>query len=657
MKKAITIMSVLLAFQNIGFAQNTKLLDSLRHELSITKNDSSRAFLMLSISGKYTWNQTDSSIFYANKVLALARKINRPNLEVGAMSNITRSQITLGNYARALQINLKAIKIAENNAILMYRIGLFLQSGRIYNMSNDYSNALNSFSKAKAIADSTNAIFFIIMAQSLISETFLYMNQLDSALNYAQLAYDYAVKFNGNLTHPLYVLGQIYFEKGNNELALKYLHKALPLASGNAKFYFDRNHKIAQVYHQIEMSDSSIFYSNKALEISLESKTISEIIKANILLSEIYENSEPGKALQYSKSAFAYRDTLDNFRKNATLEAFFDFDEQERQFEIESTKAEYNERVQKLWIFSIAGALLSAIFVAFILFRNNKNKQKANTLLKEQKEEIQVTLEKLEASQSLLIQSEKMASLGELTAGIAHEIQNPLNFVNNFAEVSKELAEELNEEVLKTKIDTELISEIAGDLVTNQEKINHHGQRASGIVKGMLEHSRKSTGKKEMTDINVLADEYLRLAYHGLRAKDKSFNADFKMEFDESLPKINVVSQDIGRVLLNLINNAFYTVDKKAKLGNDGFKPEVKVTTEKVNDKVVIKVWDNGEGIPEKVRNKIFQPFFTTKPTGSGTGLGLSLAYDIITKGHGGELNVDSKEGEGSEFKIIMPIF
>jgi signal transduction histidine kinase len=253
-----------------------------------------------------------------------------------------------------------------------------------------------------------------------------------------------------------------------------------------------------------------------------------------------------------------------------------------------------------------------------------------------------------------------MASLGELTAGIAHEIQNPLNFVNNFSEVSKELIAEMNEELaIGTEASVQLAKEIAGDIEQNLEKINHHGKRADAIVKGMLQHSRTSSGVKEPTDINALADEYLRLSYHGLRAKDKSFNADFKLEADENLPKINVIPQDIGRVLLNLINNAFYVVNEKVKKNIDGYKPEVIVKTSLIPPSggggASISVSDNGPGIPPHIVDKIFQPFFTTKPTGSGTGLGLSLSYDIV-KAHGGEISVESNEGEGSEFIIQMPI-
>jgi two-component system, NtrC family, sensor kinase len=283
--------------------------------------------------------------------------------------------------------------------------------------------------------------------------------------------------------------------------------------------------------------------------------------------------------------------------------------------------------------------------------------------LTQQKEELQQALEELKTTQNQLIQSEKMASLGELTAGIAHEIQNPLNFVNNFSEVSAELLDELkNEYFNKLPVDDKSEAEdIIQDLTQNLEKITFHGKRADGIVKGMLQHSRSSTGIKEPTDINALADEYFRLSYHGLRAKDKSFNATMETKFDETLPKINVIPQDLGRVILNLFTNAFYSVNEKSKQGIQGYSPTVSVTTSSVllasgARGVEICVRDNGVGIPQKVIDKIYQPFFSTKPTGKGTGLGLSISYEIITKGHGGELKVETKEGEFAEFIIILPL-
>ncbi|WP_229755116.1 sensor histidine kinase [Hymenobacter cavernae] len=278
--------------------------------------------------------------------------------------------------------------------------------------------------------------------------------------------------------------------------------------------------------------------------------------------------------------------------------------------------------------------------------------------LTQQAKALQSTLTELRTTQAQLIQAEKMASLGELTAGIAHEIQNPLNFVNNFAEVSVELCQELREEVDKlglAEADKEYMLEILNDLSHNQAKINQHGQRAASIVKGMLQHSRASTGERQATDLNDLADEYLRLAYHGLRAKDKTFNATLSTSFDEKVGQIEVLPQDLGRVLLNLFSNAFYAVQQRQKQGEPDYQPTVTVSTKRENSQIKIYVRDNGTGIPEAVRQKIFQPFFTTKPSGEGTGLGLSLSYDIVTKAHNGTLAVESQEGKGTDFIVSLP--
>ncbi len=285
------------------------------------------------------------------------------------------------------------------------------------------------------------------------------------------------------------------------------------------------------------------------------------------------------------------------------------------------------------------------------LKRENERLQKK---VDEQTNELRQSLENLKATQAQLIQSEKMASLGELTAGIAHEIQNPLNFVNNFSEVNNELIDEMNQEL--DKGDTEEAKAISADIKQNLEKIYHHGKRADSIVKGMLQHSRSSSATKEPTDINALCDEYLRLSYHGLRAKDKSFNATLKTDFEDKLKKINVIPQDLGRVVLNLLTNAFYAVNEKKQQNPTDYEPSVSISTKTVGKYLKITVKDNGNGMPQPVVDKIFLPFFTTKPTGKGTGLGLSMSYDIITKGHGGELKVETEQNEGTEFIISLPI-
>lgn len=307
------------------------------------------------------------------------------------------------------------------------------------------------------------------------------------------------------------------------------------------------------------------------------------------------------------------------------------------------------------WAYLIFALIIIGLLRTYIVFRSRRLK-KENRILEEKvslrTNQLQKSLEDLRSTQTQLIQSEKMASLGELTAGIAHEIQNPLNFVNNFSEVNTELIEEMKNELANGN--NQQAIEIAEDIKGNQEKINFHGKRADAIVKGMLQHSRSSSGQKEPTDMNTLTDEYLRLSYHGLRAKDKSFNADMKTDFDGNLGKVNVIQQDMGRVLLNLFNNAFYAVTQKKKSDIQGYEPTVSVSTKKTGSFVEIRVKDNGNGIPKKVLNKIFQPFFTTKPTGEGTGLGLSLSYDIV-KAHHGELKVETKEGEGTEFIVVLP--
>ena len=666
MKNCITSIIILFWLASVGYSNDTiksmpSIMDNWKkrmlHNLTIAKHDTSRVLLYAQLSNYYKFNKPDSALYYGKKSLTLAKEINFPKGEASAMINIALTQITLGNESSALQLCLHGIKFAEKNNLIFYKAIFVNHLGFINRDSKKYRQALKMYEESMDLFESVQDSTFSTLQLTNIGESYFFMNQLDSALLYCQLAYDNSLKIKNAdwlSTIALLNLGKIKQKENKYDLALSFYKQSLQL-SPEQHFVFLSNYQIAKTYQQIDQPDSSIHYASIALDIAQESGIYSDIIDASVLLSGFYRSTNPQKALQFSEAAIAYKDSLDYLRKATASEAFTDFDEQEREYEIESAKKAYQNQVQRLWIFSISGALISAMILAFILFRNNKNKQKANALLREQKEEVQSTLETLEATQTQLIQSEKMASLGELTAGIAHEIQNPLNFVNNFSEVSKELAEELKEESKKTDLDKELIAEIATDISDNQTKILHHGQRASNIVKGMLEHSRTSDGKKEPTDINALADEYLRLAYHGLRAKDKSFNADFKTDLDKNLPKADVIPQEIGRVLLNLINNAFYAVDKKAKEGVDDYNPEVTVSTKKLDDQIEISVKDNGEGIPEKVRDKIFQPFFTTKPTGSGTGLGLSLSYDIV-KAHGGEIKLESKEGQGTEFIIQIPL-
>ncbi|OSZ73885.1 hypothetical protein CAP36_16395 [Chitinophagaceae bacterium IBVUCB2] len=395
--------------------------------------------------------------------------------------------------------------------------------------------------------------------------------------------------------------------------------------------------------------DSALYYSLKNLGIL---QTIGQVTGRESNIGSGYEhvylsyklNNQFDSAFKYQGLALITQDSLTKIRISNLAEfQKLTYGEQLRLQNLEKERVVYQNKVRTYFMLAGIGVLF---LLAIIFYKNNRQKNKA-------KIKIEKAYDELKATQQQLIQSEKMASLGELTAGIAHEIQNPLNFVNNFSEVSNELIDEMNEELEKGDIKEARI--IAKDVKQNLEKINHHGKRADAIVKGMLQHSRSSNGQKELTDINKLADEYLRLAYHGLRAKDKTFNVTLKTDYDEHIGSINIIPQDIGRVILNLITNAFYVVDEKKKSGMESYEPTVSVSTKRMGVSVEISVKDNGNGIPKKVLDKIFQPFFTTKPTGQGTGLGLSLSYDIV-KAHGGELKVETKENEGSEFVIQLPV-
>ena len=449
--------------------------------------------------------------------------------------------------------------------------------------------------------------------------------------------------------------GHIRQKRGDDSLAFNSYKKAFSEAQnssdliGSSKVCAD----ISSLYINLNVRDSAIFYALKGYEYSKEVSFKKGIMLNCNLLAELYDSIQPSLALKYYKIAVATKDGLFGVNNLQAIQKLITAEEA-KQKQLEEAEAAYKE---KLRLYSLLSGLAAVFIIALILYRNNLYKQKSNVLLQHQKEKVENTLQELKSTQSQLIQSEKMASLGELTAGIAHEIQNPLNFVNNFSEVSNELIKEIQDERRKTKDlrDEAHESDLLKDIEQNLEKINHHGKRADAIVKGMLQHSRTSSGQKELTDVNALCDEYVRLSYHGLRAKDKSFNAKFETDFDTSLPKINVVPQDIGRVVLNLINNAFYAVGEKTKLQAEGYEPQVVVTTKKDGDKILISVKDNGNGIPQNIVDKIFQPFFTTKPTGQGTGLGLSLSYDIV-KAHGGELRVNSTEGVETTFIIQLPL-
>ncbi|MEO6405043.1 MAG: ATP-binding protein [Ferruginibacter sp.] len=658
MKKILFLTLLLFGYAN-AFTQSTQEITDLQHQLAIAKDDTSRIKAQIGLCYIYRLGNTDSSLLYGQRALKLSEQINYPRGEILALSFMGLTMQQLGNLPKALELAFKALEIGKTYHLERLTGAALNAIGETYIILKDYTKALHYLHIQKANAEAYGSEEGLAYSKYDLGIAFKEMNQLDSSLFYEQQSIGHFKKINREEPLVYAALGDIQMKSGKNVEALKFYKQSLQssLTNNERRASASAYNKIAIFFSLVNQSDSAIYYATKGLEESTlisKKKTIQE---AAALLSELYESTDAKASLRYLKIADAYKDSLfgtGNLQAVQTLVAH----EEQRQKEIEATKIEYQNKFKQ---YALMAGLAMLLLIAFFLYRSNRKEKNAKNLLQQKNKVIEQTLINLKSTQSQLIQSEKMASLGELTAGIAHEIQNPLNFVNNFSEVSNELIDEMNIELDKGDI-TEAKA-IAAAVKQNLEKINHHGKRADAIVKGMLQHSRSSSGIKEPTDINALADEYLRLSYHGLRAKDKSFNATFKTDFEESLEKINIIPQDIGRVILNLLTNAFYAVDEKKKLNIPGYEPTVTVSTSRspvlgrgVGGEVIIKVSDNGNGIPQKVLDKIFQPFFTTKPTGQGTGLGLSLSYDIV-KAHGGELNVETKEflpddlvarGEGS---------
>jgi signal transduction histidine kinase len=503
---------------------------------------------------------------------------------------------------------------------------------------------------SKKIFKSTNNQSWLYFTTSRLTDALAQTGQYKEGLKCGFEAYDLANQVKAGKMFTEYYIGNNYLGLKDTLTAKQWYYKALASAKKESNDRGIANAGLAQIFLLTNKPDSALWHAHRALYLAQTQKLKRYELSADTLLAAIFAaHGNKDSAYFYLQNSLKLRNELLSTRKAQELLTIVNAEKQHKA-DIEAAQATYKRRLQ---LYIAIGVSILLLIGAVLLWRNNRQRLKAHKKLFQQKEELEKTLQKLNATQAQLIQSEKMASLGELTAGIAHEIQNPLNFVNNFSEINTELADELKEQ-LATGNQQEAMA-IADDIKENQQKINHHGKRADAIVKGMLQHSRASTGNKEPTDINALADEYLRLSYHGLRAKDKSFNATLETHFDESLDKVNIIPQDVGRVILNLFTNAFYSVSEKKKLLKDGYTPIVSVTTKKIKDKVEIRIKDNGIGIPQKMLDKIYHPFFTTKPTGQGTGLGLSLSYDII-KAHGGEIKVETKEGEGAEFIINLPV-
>lgn len=626
----------------------------------------------------YNESYTDSAFYFHSNQIQLAKKLNQKLWEADGHDISGYILASKGDYALSLQHLLEAQTIAkdvkiENN---IWRLSKFSgeQNSRIarltvlgnsyndlsvlYNKTDNREKQLACLMEAKKIGESIGDLILLAYVYQNWGQE---ISDPDSALSLERKSLYYSGQKDFRLYHG-YVYGTmaaIFKRKGDMDSSSIYFRKAVEAClqqnnlSSAARFSID----YAGLLQESGQSDSSLYYAHKGVSILNTNQEGDGLQTGYAIIASVYNSQRRfDSAFYYLEKSNAARDSVANADKIKHFEAI-GFEQELKVQELEKEKIVIKNKVRTIGFSTGLGIFL---LIGILLYRNNRQKRKANQVLEK-------TLSDLRSTQSQLVQSEKMASLGELTAGIAHEIQNPLNFVNNFSDVNTELINEVIEELriknyeLRTDLSNQpstlspqSLRDLLTDILENEKKINHHGKRADAIVKGMLQHSRKTEGVKEPTDINVLCDEYLRLAYHGLRAKDTSFNATWYTNFDQSIGKINIVPQDMGRAILNLINNGFYSVNEKAKQQIENYQPMIKVSTHRVDPGIEIKVEDNGNGISASIIDKIFQPFFTTKPTGQGTGLGLSLAFDII-KSHGGKMNVKSIEQVGSTFTIYLP--
>ncbi len=676
MRKVFSFLLSVFFITGRAFSQyDENYKDSLLEKFNYGLTDSIRCDAGFGLSDYYFETNRDSSLKYADECILLTKKNNKKIDEAWARTDRAYQLIHKGQYPEALPELLEAFRIVKNPASEKYlwqwqwwdrpkspherRLLTLSYVNHMYAIlmgatGND-NLQLFHFNEARQIAKEINDTNRILLADMNLCPVYQKMDKMDSAIMFGKEA-EQLVEKSGNdfyLGSIYFDLGVCYASKKDTAIAKQYFYRSIQSAlnQNNLSSLWPNYGRLAGLYLATGNKDSSLYYAIKMTEAA-------KSLGGGVLMGECYNilyrsyklRNQIDSAFKYQGLALVTKDSLysEKIRNLSTFQKL-SFNEQIRLKQLEEERVKQKSKIRT---YALLAGLGVFIVVALLLYRNNRQKHKA-------KNKIEEAYVNLKATQQQLIQSEKMASLGELTAGIAHEIQNPLNFVNNFSEVNKELLIEMKEEIDKGNIKEAKL--IADNAIANQEKIELHGKRADAIVKGMLQHSRSSNGQKEPTDINVLADEYLRLAYHGLRAKDKSFNATMKTDFDKSIGSVNIIPQDIGRVILNLITNAFYAVNEKKKLQAGNYEPIVTVSTRVLKPLqtggglgVEISVKDNGNGIPQKALDKIFQPFFTTKPTGQGTGLGLSLSYDIV-KAHGGVLKVETKEGEGSTFSIQLP--
>jgi signal transduction histidine kinase len=604
-------------------------------------------------------NRSDSTLSYCNQYINTAFQIPDKKYLVLAYARLSFYYNNTGQYKESLSMALKGLDLAEQYHIQDYLSTLYYDLSWFYLNSSNYKEGLTSAHKGIASLKFNKDPFFdqalhlngimgdLHRENGMLDSTLFYYHRMDSI---SAVSVELGAK---NITYWSWCTYYLYFKKDYPKVD-SICSAAILECRKYGEFLLNYFYLFSSTsYLNQGKIEKAIAEARKAYALSLPITDPAAEMFATGLMNICYEKSgNLDSAYYYLKK----KDSLNNViqaHSNANEIQQFRFDQQLSRREQEAASVLQGQKNRnRILMYVFLTSVIFFLFIAIIQWWNNRQRKRVNVVLQQQKQKVETTLQELRSAQAQLIQREKMASLGELTAGIAHEIQNPLNFINNFSEVNAELSDELEEEAVKGNIDE--IKIIAKNIKENSDKIIRHGKRADAIVKGMLQHSGTSSGQKEPTDINALAQEYLKLSFRGFRATDNSFNATTKTAFDFSIGTIHIIARDIGRVLLNLYNNAFYAVSEKKKMQPEGYEPTVSVSTERIGDKVEIRVKDNGNGIPQKLVNKIFQPFFTTKPAGQGTGLGLSLSYDAM-KAQGGELEVISKEGNGAEFVVSIP--
>jgi two-component system, NtrC family, sensor kinase len=644
-------------------------INSLKAKLKRATTISARLQILDSLSMYYLYFSihTDSSLVYSNQSINLAFPLQDKRYLILAYARRANYFWQKTNLKAALESSFQGIKLSKEAAIPDYLSTLYSNIVSIYGQYANDEQTIKNAAYQQQYAKYSKDPFFDQSLYSLLNTGYAYQikKNYDSAFLNFEKTYYKSLSSKDQIINDmaLWYLGVIHGILKKHALADSIFIKGVEQCKKN----YD-NQTLNGIYVEQAQNQKNLKNFSRAIIAARLGFNNAQSIKDHFatllsakLLSDCYDSlGMRDSTFYFLRLTNRMNDSLFNATNvSAMQEVVFSDQIKEKEQQANQVLEQEKDR-NRLRLYGFVTAITVFLLVGMLMWRNSRQKEKAYALLQKQKDEtdkqkskVEIALIELRATQAQLIQSEKMASLGELTAGIAHEIQNPLNFVNNFSETNTELIQEAKKEFNSGNSD-EVLS-ILEDIQDNEEKIAYHGKRAESIVKCMLEHSRSSKGEKQVTDINALADEYLRLAYHGFKAKDKRLNATIETSFDESIGKLNIIPQDIGRVLLNLFNNAFYAVQEKMKTAKEGYEPKVEVSSKRQNGNIEISVKDNGNGIPAQIVDKIFQPFFTTKPTGQGTGLGLSLSYDIV-KAHGGELKVKTDEGKGTAFIILLPL-